>query len=79
MPTIGSEYYADELFAIDTKSDVLKLECSTDKQERLGFFMTQTITVNNNNINLLFDSGANVSLVLYEVASKCGFDVKSIL
>ena len=63
MPTIGSEYVADELFVSDTKSDVLNLKCSTDKQERLGFFMTQTITVNSNNINLLFDSGANVSLV----------------
>jgi len=39
--------------------------------------MTQTITVNSNNINLLFDSGANVSLVLNDIASKCRFDVKS--
>ncbi len=53
MPTVGSKYCADKLVAIDTKSDVVKLECSTDKQERLGFFMTQTITVNNNNINFV--------------------------
>ena len=72
-----SEYVTDKLVTSGVKSEVLNLKCSTDKQDRLGFFMTQIITVNNNNINLLFDSGANVSLVLYDVASKCEFDVKS--
>ena len=77
LPFLRSEYVTDELVASDAKSEVLNLKCSTDKQDRLGFFMTQIITVNNNNINLLFDSGANVSLVLYDIASKCEFDVKS--
>jgi len=40
LPYLRSEYIAEKLFASDAKSEVLNLKCSTDKQDRLGFFMT---------------------------------------
>ena len=54
---VSHEYVTDELVASNVNSEVLSSEYSTYKQDRLRFLMTQIITVNNNNITCVVDSG----------------------